>query len=87
MDIKRELNHFIGNFVLMTLHAASAFISRINSNNALGLQNRQRLLCSTYKHCLQTFHYMQSLGCGICGTGGLGLINQCDWRRGWLVVC
>ena len=37
------MNHFIGNFVLMTLHAASAFISRINSNNALGLQNRQRL--------------------------------------------
>ena len=70
------MNHFIGNFVLMTLHAASAFISRINSNNALGLQNRQRLQCSTYKHCLQTFHYMESLGCGICGTDCYAGFNQ-----------
>ena len=42
------MNHFIGNFVLMTLHAASTFISRINSNNALGLQYRQRLPAMFY---------------------------------------
>ena len=59
------MNHFIGNFVLMTLHAGSAFISRINSNNALSLQNRQRLLCSSYKHCLQTFYYMEDVGCSL----------------------